>query len=54
MQLCPNCSSGEPKIIAAVLEPPVIEKILTPLGLNPLTLPKGRTREAGGGRTDVA
>ena len=32
MQHCPNCG-GELKIIAAVLEPPVIEKILTHLGL---------------------
>jgi uncharacterized protein (DUF983 family) len=30
MQHCPNCGAGELKIIAAILERPVIEKILTP------------------------
>jgi hypothetical protein len=29
MQHCPNCGNGELKIIAAILERPVIEKILT-------------------------
>jgi hypothetical protein len=33
MQHCPNCGAGELKIIAAILERPVIEKILTHLGL---------------------
>jgi hypothetical protein len=28
MQHCPNCGAGELKIIAAILERPVIEKIL--------------------------
>ena len=32
MAHCPNCG-GKLKIIAAILEPPVIEKILTHLGL---------------------
>jgi len=32
LEHCPNCG-GELKIIAAILEPPVIEKILTHLGL---------------------
>ena len=32
MERCPNCG-GELKIIAAILEQPVIEKILTHLGL---------------------
>jgi C4-type Zn-finger protein len=32
MKHCPNCG-GELKIIAAILEQPVIEKILTYLGL---------------------
>ena len=32
MQRCPNCG-GDLRIIAAILEPPVIEKILTHLGL---------------------
>ena len=35
MQHCPNCAVGELKIIAATLERPVIEKILTHLGLDP-------------------
>jgi hypothetical protein len=46
MQHCPNCGAGELKIIAAILERPVIEKILTHLGLDPRPPPKGRTREA--------
>ncbi len=37
MQHCPNCGAGELKIIAAILERPVIEKILTHLGLSPDT-----------------
>jgi hypothetical protein len=32
MQHCPNCGGGELKIIAAILERPVIEKILSHLG----------------------
>ena len=32
MAYCPNCG-GELKIIAAIMEQPVIEKILTHLGL---------------------
>ena len=32
MEHCPNCG-GDLKIIAAILEAPVIEKILTHLGL---------------------
>ena len=32
MQHCPNCGAGELKIIAAILERPLIEKILTHLG----------------------
>jgi hypothetical protein len=35
MERCPNCGAGELKIIAAILERPVIEKILTHLGLDP-------------------
>jgi hypothetical protein len=35
MQHCLNCGGGELKIIAAILERPVIEKILTHLGLDP-------------------
>ena len=33
------------KIIAAILERPVIEKILAHLGLDPQPPPKGRARE---------
>ena len=47
MQRCPNCSAGELKIIAAILEWPVIEKILTHLGLDPQPPPRGRAREIG-------
>jgi hypothetical protein len=32
MQRCPNCGAWELKIIAAILERPMIEKILTHLG----------------------
>ena len=46
MQHCPNCRAGELKIIAAILERPVIEKILTHLGLDPQPPPRGRAREA--------
>jgi hypothetical protein len=38
---------GELKIIAGILAPPVIEKILSHLGLDPQPPPKGRAREAG-------
>jgi len=47
MQHCPNCGSGKLKIIAAILERPVIEKILTHLGLDPQPPPRGRVRGAG-------
>jgi hypothetical protein len=47
MQHCPNCGAGELRIIAAILERPVIEKILSHLGLAPQPPPKGRVREAG-------
>jgi hypothetical protein len=47
IQHCPNCGGGELKIIAAILERPVIEKILTHLGLDPQPPPRGRAREAG-------
>jgi hypothetical protein len=46
MQHCPNCGGGELKIIAAILERPVVEKILTHLGLDPQPPPGGRAREA--------
>jgi len=44
---CPNCGAGELKIIAAILERPVIEKILTHLGLDPQPPPRGRARAVG-------
>ena len=47
MQHCPNCGNGELKIIAAILERPVIEKILTHLGLDPQPPPRGRAHEVG-------
>ena len=47
MQRCPNCDAVELKIIAAILERPVIEKILTHLGLDPQPPPRGRAREIG-------
>ncbi|MBC7938324.1 MAG: hypothetical protein H7Z19_00945 [Chitinophagaceae bacterium] len=42
-----NSGGGEFKIIAVILERPVIEKILTRLGLDPQPPHKGRAREAG-------
>ena len=45
MEHCPNCGGGELKIIAAILERPVIEKILTHLGLDPRPPPRGRAGE---------
>jgi hypothetical protein len=47
LQHCPNCGGGELKIIAAILERPVIEKIPTHLGLDPQPPPSCRAREAG-------
>lgn len=45
MQKCPNCGAGELKIIAAILDRAVTDKILTHLGLDPQPPPKGRARE---------
>jgi hypothetical protein len=47
MEHCPNCGGGELKIIAAILERPVIEKILSHLGLDPQPPPRGRVSETG-------
>ena len=44
MQRCPKCGSGELKIIAAILERPVIEKILRHLGLDPRPPPRAPAR----------
>ena len=43
MEYCPNCG-GELKIIAAILEQPVIEKILTHLGLQARAPPRAPAR----------
>jgi hypothetical protein len=43
LEHCPNCD-GELKIIAAILEQPVIEKILTHLGLHARAPPRAPTR----------
>ncbi len=40
---CPNCG-GELKIIAAILEAPVIERILTHLGLSARAPPRAPAR----------
>jgi hypothetical protein len=45
MHTCPNRGGGELKVIWAILERPVIEKILTHLGLDPQPPPRGRARE---------
>lgn len=47
MQHCPNCGAGELKIIAAILERPVIEKILTHLGLDPRPRPGAERASQG-------
>jgi len=47
MRLGPNCGAGTLRIIAAILERPVVEKFLTHQGLDPQPPPKGRAREAG-------
>ena len=44
-QHCPNCGAGELEIIAAILDRPVIEKILTHLGLQPQPPPAAPARE---------
>lgn len=43
MEHCPNCGA-EPKIIAAILEQPVIEKILTHPGLQAWAPPRAPGR----------
>lgn len=44
---CPNCGGGELTIIAAILERPLVVKMLTHLALDPQPPPRGRAREAG-------
>ena len=43
LEHCPNCS-GELKVIAAILEQPVIEKILTHLGMQARAPPRSPAR----------
>ena len=43
LEHCPNCG-GELKIIAAILEQPAIEKILTHLGLQARAPPRAPAR----------
>lgn len=43
LEHCPNCG-GELKIIAAILEQPVVEKILTRLGLEARAPPRAPAR----------
>jgi hypothetical protein len=45
MQHCPNCGAGGLNVIAAILERPVIEKILTHQGLDPQPPPRTPARE---------
>jgi hypothetical protein len=45
LEHCPNCG-GELKIIAAILEQPVIEKILTHLGLQARAPPRAPARRS--------
>ncbi len=47
LQCCPSRRAREFKIIAAILERPVVERILTHLGLDPQPPPRGRARQAG-------
>ena len=44
---CSNCRPGELKIIAAILERPVIQKVLDHLRLDPLPPSRGRAHEPG-------
>ncbi len=43
----PDCGDGELEIIAAILERPVIGKILSHLGLDPQPPPRRQARETG-------
>ena len=45
LEHCPNCG-GQLKIIAAILEQPVIEKILTHLGLQARAPPRAPARRS--------
>jgi hypothetical protein len=45
MKHCPNCRGGELAIVMAILGRPVMEKIITHLGLQAQSLPRARARE---------
>jgi len=47
MQRCPHCGAGELKIIAAIQERPVIEKILAHLGLGSAAAVQGSSARGG-------
>ena len=47
MLRCPNCGAGSLKTIAAILDQPVIEKILTHLGLDQQPPPRGARARRG-------
>lgn len=49
VQHFPNRGARELKVIVAIMERPVIEKILSDLGPDPQPPPWNRTREAGQG-----
>jgi hypothetical protein len=51
MQHCSNCGAGELRIIAAILERPVMEKILTHVGLDPQPPPPSRQDHAASAET---
>ena len=53
MQHCPNCGGGEFKIVAAILERPVLEKILSHLGLDPQPPPQDAGARAGGASSEL-
>ena len=46
MQHCPDCGAGELKIVAAILERPAVEKILTHLCLDPQPPPRVRAPQS--------
>ncbi len=47
MQSCPNCGRGDLGIIAAIMQRPVIDKILAHLGLDPQPPPRAPARGPG-------
>jgi hypothetical protein len=47
MQHCPNCDAVELNVIAAILERPVIDKILTHPGLESQPPPRAPARGTG-------